>query len=148
MTFIPSFKINASGLHAQKIKMDLSSANLANAQTTKAADGQPYRKATPIFEAVPLKFDEMVGAESQMMDGVNLETVEFRGVSRDDSPFKRVYDPSHPDADQTGFVKLPNINLMSEMADMLLASRAYEANVTAFNTTKNMALKVLDLGKA
>lgn len=143
MSFIPAFKVSASGLAAQKIKMDLASTNLANAQTTRGPDGKAYRKAIPIFEAVPLKFEN----ELQNAMDIKLEEVQLVGIQKDDSPLRKVYDPSHPDADPQGFLELPNVNLMKEMSDMLIASRAYEANVTAFNTTKNMALKLIDLGK-
>lgn len=143
MTLIASFIVSSSGLEAQKIKMDLASSNLANVQTTRGPDGKPYRKVTPIFESVPIEFD----GELQKEMGTPLQQVKLAGLEKDMTPLKRVYDPGHPDADDKGFVELPNVNLIQEMSDMLLASRAYEANVTAFNTTKTMALKSLDLGK-
>ena len=143
MTFISSFGISAAALDSQKLKMDLTTANLANAQTTRGIDGQPYRRAIPVFKSVPVDFQNALQKEM----GVQLQSVELDSIQKDNSPLKRVYDPSHPDADQAGYVSLPNINLMEEMADMLIASRAYEANVTAFSTTKSMVLKLIDLGK-
>lgn len=144
MALLPALSISATGLQAQKLKMDLSSANLANAQTTRGPDGRPYSKVFPIFESVPTDFQNTLNKEL----GVELQEVKLTGFQQDTTPFKRVYDPGHPDADDTGFVSLPNVNLVEEMADMLLASRAYEANVTAFNSTKQMALKLLDVGKS
>lgn len=144
MSLIPALDISATGLKAQKFKMDLTSANLANAQTTRGPDGLPYKKVNPVFQAVPVSFETELHNEM----GVNLQEVKLAGIQEDPTPFRRVYDPSHPDADQSGFVSMPNVNLVQEMADMLLASRAYEANVTAFNTSKTMALKLLDVGKA
>lgn len=143
MPLLPSLTISASGLKAQKIQMDITSANLANAQTTRGPDGKPYRRISPVFEAIPIQF------ETALKDavGVELQEVNLKSIEKDQTPLSRVYDPGHPDADEKGFVEMPNVNLVQEMADMLLASRAYEANVTAFNTTKTMALKLLDLGK-
>lgn len=143
MSLIPALDISASGLKAQKFKMDLTSANLANAQTTRGPDGLPFRKVNPVFEAVPVQFETDLHNEM----GVQLNEVKLTGVQEDPTPFKRFYDPGHPDADQEGFVQMPNVNLIQEMADMLLASRAYEANITSFNTSKSMALKLLDIGK-
>lgn len=143
MPFVPSFLISSSGLSVQKTKMDLASTNLANAQTTRAADGKTYRRAVGVFSAVPLGFE----TELQSQMGIELEKVQLAEVTRDPSPLKNVYDPSHPDANAQGFVQLPNVNVMQEMSELLLASRAYEANVTAFNTSKAMALKLLDIGK-
>jgi len=97
----------------------------------------------PVFEAKPIEFESELNNEL----GLELDEVKLTGLQKDPAPFKRVYDPGHPDADPKGFVSMPNINLVQEMADMLLASRAYEANVTAFNTTKNLAMKLLDVGK-
>lgn len=139
----PSFDISASGLEAQRMRMDLTSANLANAQTTRGPDGGPYKKMRPIFEAKPMEFEDAM-AEAN----IELSTVAVAGIQKDDSKPRLVYDPAHPDANEKGFVALPNINLMEEMADMLLASRSYEANVTAFNMSKAMAMSALNLGKA
>lgn len=138
----PTFHVSASALYAQRTRMDLSSANLANAQTTRGPDGGPYKKLTPIFEAKPVSFDDDVTAAGQQ-----IQSVEVTGVHKDETPPRLIYDPTHPDADKSGFVKMPNINLLEEMADMLLASRSYEANVTAFNMSKSMALETLNIGK-
>ena len=140
---IPSFQICASGLEAQRIRMDLTSSNLANAQTTHGPDGKPYQKLRPIFVT------EAVDAGSTFTTAMDqeLKKVAVQGIEKDQTPPRQVYDPGHPDADKRGFVSLPNINLMEEMADMLLATRAYEANVTAFNVSKSLAMSALGLGK-
>lgn len=140
---VPSFQICASGLEAQRIRMDLASTNMANTQTTRGADGKPYQKMRPIFHSAAVDggamFDTAMGEE--------LKKVEVSGIQKDESPPRQVYDPGHPDSNENGFVSMPNVNLMEEMADMLLATRAYEANVTAFNVSKSMAMSALNLGK-
>lgn len=144
MSFVTSFQVSASGLEAQRLRMDLASMNLANAQTTHGPDGKVYQKVKPVFETRPLEFGNAL--EKEM--GIELQAVAVSSIQKDTTPPRRSYDPGHPDADKDGFVSLPNVNLMEEMADMMLASRAYEANVTAFNTTKGIALKALELGKS
>lgn len=138
----PSFLISASGLKAQRMRMDLTSANLANAQTTRGPDGEPFKKLRPLFGVEQMDFANTLSEVEN-----ELKTVSVDGVYKDQSEPRMVYDPNHPDADEKGFVALPNINLMEEMADLLLASRAYEANTTAFNMSKNMALSAINLGK-
>ena len=143
MTFIPSFDISSSGLNAQRIRMDISSSNMANAQTTNGPDGGPYKKLSPIFNTREMEFNTHLEDQTSLQ----LQKVNYAGVQKDASNPRRVYDPGHPDADDNGFVAYPNINLMEEMANMLLASRAYEANISAFNMSKTMAMSALDLGK-
>lgn len=138
----PGFEISASGLEAQRLRMDLASANLANAQTTRGPDGGPWQKLSPVFEANAIEFGNALSEVE-----ADLKKVEVTGVQKDDSNPRLIYDPTHPDADAKGFVALPNINMMEEMADMLMASRSYEANVTAFNMSKSMAMSALNLGK-
>lgn len=140
---VPSFQISASGLEAQRVRMDLASTNMANAQTTKGPDGKPYQKMRPIFQAGPIDGESTFSSEIDS----ELKKVNLSGIYRDESPPRQVYDPGHPDANDKGFVSMPNINLMEEMSDMLLATRAYEANVTAFNVSKSMAMSALNLGK-
>lgn len=142
MEMFPAFSVSASGLDAQRVRMDLASANLANAQTTRGPDGGVFRKLRPIFSAQAVEFGQAMGDAE-----IELQKVEVSGIFKDQSEPRKVYDPGHPDADARGFVSLPNINLMEEMAEMLLANRAYEANITAFNTSKTMAMSALNLGK-
>jgi flagellar basal-body rod protein FlgC len=141
MDFATTFKICGSGLAAQRAKMDVVTSNLANAGTTKTEEGGPYRRKTVVLKAEPVKesFD-------RTLEGA-LAEVKVDQVAEDLSPMKSVYDPAHPDADAKGFVLLPNVNVMTEMADMINVGRSYEAVVTAFDAAKNMALKTLEIGK-
>jgi flagellar basal-body rod protein FlgC len=128
MDLTTSLKICGSGLAAQRAKLEIVTSNLTNVNTTRTPEGGPYRKKTIAFatEEVAVKVDE---------------------VKEDVNGIKMVYDPSHPDADTKGYVAMPNINVMAEMADMMAASRAYEACVTAFEATKNMTMKTLEMGR-
>jgi flagellar basal-body rod protein FlgC len=141
MDMIASFKICSSGLAAQRAKLDIVSSNLANVNTTRTPEGGPYRKKTIVFSAekVDRSFDST-------MQGV-VKSVKVDEIRDDPNGIKTVYDPAHPDADAKGFVAMPDINIMMEMADMMTASRAYEACVTAFDSTKNMILKTLEMGR-
>jgi flagellar basal-body rod protein FlgC len=137
MDFLTSFKICGSGLAAQRAKMDVIISNLANINTTRTAEGGPYKKKTIIFSSEPVgeSFNDI------------LQMVKVAEIVQDENSVKMVFDPAHPDADNQGFVAMPDINTIVEMADMITANRAYEACVTAFDATKNMALKTLELGK-
>ncbi len=141
MDFLASFKICASGLAAQRARMDIVSSNLANADTTKTPEGGPYRRKYVVLGAEPL-----AGEFSASLQDA-LQTVKVEDVAEDANDGRTVYDPSHPNADAKGFVAMPNVNVIMEMAEMIAAGRAYEACVTAFDASKNMALKTLDLGK-
>jgi flagellar basal-body rod protein FlgC len=136
-----SFSMCGAALTAQRAKMDVITSNLANADVTRTAEGGPYRKKSVALESEPVKdkFDKSLGDA--------LKTVRVAEVTEDASPPRMVHNPAHPDANANGFVAMPNISLVSEMADMIAVSRAYEAMVTAFDATKNMALKTLDMGK-
>ncbi len=135
-----SFKICGSGLAAQRAKMDVVSSNLANISTTRTPEGGPYRR-----KAVALSAEEVSGRfDSSLKEAV--QSVKVDEIT-EDPKVKMMYDPAHPDADAKGFVAMPDINLMSEMADMIAASRAFEACVTAFDATKSMALKTLEMGR-
>lgn len=136
-----SFKICGSGLAAQRAKMDVITSNLANVSTTRTPEGGPYKKKTVALtaEGIESHFD------STIKDA--LKTVKIEGVTEDPNAVKMVYDPAHPDADAKGNVAMPDINVVTEMADMIMASRAYEACVTAFDATKNMTLKTLEMGR-
>lgn len=142
MAFIPAFELSASGLNAQRLRMDIASSNMANTKTTRGPDGKPYKKLIPVFETKALQFESTLDTEL----GYELKKVNIARMEESKLPPKKVYEPGHPDADSKGFVEYPNINLMEEMADMLLASRAYEANINAFNMSKTMAMSALELG--
>lgn len=135
MDIFRTFDISASALVAQKLRMQTITSNLANINTTRTPEGGPYKRRDVVFESVLMD-------ESGYSEGVRV-----RDVVVDQRPPRVVYDPGHPDADKNGFVRLPNINLVEEMVNMMLATRAYEANVNSFNITKNMILKALELGK-
>jgi flagellar basal-body rod protein FlgC len=151
-----AFRIAASGLTAQRLRMDIVANNVANAETTRTEAGGPYQRQQVVFAAnqeeafasrltsigqtTALPLSE--NATETQLAGVRVET-----ILTDDSPGNRVYDPDHPDADADGFVTYPNVNLATEMTDMLSATRSYEANVTVFNALKGMALKALDIGR-
>ena len=140
-----SFNVSASGLTAQRLRMDTISNNIANVNTTRTPDGGPYRKEMPVFSEKKPKFKLPNGegpGEGQIGNGVNVV-----GIKKDNSPPKMVFNPDHPDANEEGYVAMPNINLVSEMVDMVEATRAYEANVTALNSSKSMAMKALEIGK-
>jgi flagellar basal-body rod protein FlgC len=141
MDIFTTFNICSSGLTAQRAKMDVIVSNLANANTTKTPEGGPYKRRIAVLAAEPLKED----FDSKLKDA--LRTVRVEGVMEDPEGIKMVYDPSNPGADEKGFVAYPNVNAITEMADMITANRAYEACITAFDATKNMAVKALDIGR-
>jgi len=134
----------ASGLSAERLRMDVISNNIANVNTTRTAEGGPYRRQVVVFEprAGNMAFSQVLSEHIDAGQGVRAV-----GIIKDESPLRKVYDPNHPDANNEGYVEMPNINIVSEMVDMITATRAYEANVTAVNAAKNMALKALEIGK-
>ncbi|WP_371368963.1 Flagellar basal-body rod protein FlgC [Sporomusa rhizae] len=134
-----------SGMTAERLRMDVISNNIANANTTRTADGGPYKRQMVVFEprSGQASFSQMLS--KQMNDAG--EGVRVTGIIKDNAPSKLVYDPNHPDANRDGYVEMPNVTIVSEMVDMITASRAYEANVAAVNAAKNMALKALEIGK-
>jgi flagellar basal-body rod protein FlgC len=150
MRLFSSFEISGSGLTAQRLRMDVVANNIANVNTTRTAEGGPYRRQRVVFEPrreeaqflLPLSPDARKRAAS---GGSGVRVV---GVSSDPSAPKTVYDPGHPDADERGYVAMPNIQLVNEMVDMISATRAYEANVTAINSAKSMAAKALEIGRS
>ena len=128
--------ISASGLEAQRLRMNIIAGNLANAQSTHSPEGGPYRRKDVVFSEI---LDSMSGKGSG--------EVQVSGGIEDKRPFQMVYDPQHPDANAEGYVQLPNVNLLEEMVNMMSASRSYEANVTAVNSAKAMAQKALEIGR-
>lgn len=144
MDLLSSLRISSSGLSAQRKRMEAHSSNIANAQTTRTAEGGPYRKKEVVFGSEPAreKFSELL--EGELSE--NAHTVHATEVVHSDKVVFK-YDPNHPDANTEGYVAMPDINPMVEMANMIEAQRAYEANVTAINTTKQMATKTLEIGR-
>lgn len=145
MDIFKSFEISASGLVAQRLRMNVISSNLANIDSTRTPQGGPYRRKDVVFAAAPASssFHSLLGAE---LDG-KLSMVKVLDVVEGNRPYRRIYDPGHPDASAGGYVLLPNINPMEEMVNLLSATRSYEANVTAINAAKSMARSALNIGK-
>ncbi len=132
------FDISASGMTAERLRMDTIANNLANANTTRTARGGPYRRQMVVFE------ERLAQASGYGLRG---NGVRVSRIVEDNDPPRLVYDPHHPDANEQGYVEMPNVNIVTEMVDMITASRAYEANVAALNAAKAMALKALDIGR-
>lgn len=150
MSMFAAFNVNASGLTAQRYRMDVISENVANANSTRTADGSPYRRKVVVFEekAGQTTFSHVLGQASRRY-GTTGHGVKVSGVFKDyETEMNMVYDPSHPDADENGYVSYPNVNIVQEMTDLIDASRGYEANVTAFNSVKSMAQSGLQVGKS
>lgn len=143
MDFFTSMDISASALAAERTRMNLISSNLANVNSTRTAEGGPYRRKDAVFTATPLKEAGSFGAALSRAN--DARSVQVTQVNDDPRPPRLQYEPGHPDADPNGYVAYPNINVVEEMADMITASRSYEANITATNAAKSMALKTLDL---
>ena len=135
MGLFDALNVSASGMSAERLRMDVIASNLANANTTRGADGQPYRRQEVILQEKSPSFGEVLGG------------VMVAGIVDDPTPPRRVYDPGHPDADKNGYVTMPNVNTVTEMTDLIGASRAYEANVTAMQTAKSMFARTLDILK-
>lgn len=145
MNFLDSLTISSSGLSAQRIRMNLISSNMAHANTTRTETGEPYKRKDVIFEA-------RQGGGFQALLNQHLDARE-RGVQvariiEDRKPFVEKYDPGHPDADDNGTIRLPNVNIVEEMVNMISASRSFEANATAVRVTKDMAGTALEIGKS
>jgi flagellar basal-body rod protein FlgC len=135
MDILEAGKIARTGLIAQRTRLNVSAANIANAHVTRTLEGGPYRAKNVVLRAVPLA------------SGSPLRKVEVNAIKDDPSPFREVYDPGHPDADARGIVKYPNVDVITEMVELLSAGRAYEANLNVLTTSKSMFLKTLDLLK-
>ena len=145
MDFLTSLKISSSGLRANRKRMGAISSNIANAQTTRTPEGGPYRKKEVVFGSEPAResFSEILEGEL----GEKAQNVYATEVISSNKPPILKYEPNHPDANEKGYVAYPNVNIMEEMADMISTSRSYEANISALNTSKDMALKALEIGK-
>ena len=145
MDFETALKISGSGMSAQRTWMNVLSANLANANTTKPASGKPSERRTVVYESSPTveSFDQALNESLED----ELQGVRVANIVSDKRDFRQVYDPGHPDADANGVLQMPNITAVEEMTNMVVASRSYEANLTALNNAKMMALKAIEIGK-
>jgi flagellar basal-body rod protein FlgC len=145
MSFLKSMNISASGLSAERVRMNVISSNIANAQTTRTPEGGPYKRKDVVFTArnSGLAFEDLM---KQAFDP-NLKEVKVDDIVTDQKEAKMVYNPQHPDANNEGFVAMPNISVMEEMVNLISSTRNFEANATAFNETKSMAQTALNIGK-
>lgn len=145
MDILTGMRVSASGMAAQRTRMNTISSNIANINTTRTPEGGPYRRKDVIFESMPeaKSFGEILTSTPQK----DVQRVQVTDVLVDQKAPRMEYRPDHVDADENGYVAMPNINLMEEMANMIQATRAYEANVSAMNATKDMAMTSLELGR-
>jgi flagellar basal-body rod protein FlgC len=143
MKMFDTLAISASGLKAESLRMDTIASNVANANTTRTEEGGPYRRKVAVFQEKLQNEMQRIGFAGGNQ-GAGVEAIR---IAEDQSPFKKIYDPGHPDADEDGYVELPNVNLLNEMVDMMAATRAYEANITVINSSKGMYAKALEIGK-
>lgn len=140
MNLISGIDVSASALSAQRTRLDIVAQNIANAQTTRGLDGKPYQRQMVTFETELLK-------QSGQATGASLRSVRVASIQSDPTPGARIYDPQHPDADASGVVTMPNVNLAYEMVDLITATRVYEANLSVVKNARQMALKTLEIGK-
>lgn len=134
MSVFSGMRISASGLSAERLRMDIISSNVANAKTTRTEDGGAYRRKVASFAE---NYDEKLG-----MLGVKITSIE-----EDKSPLRKLYEPEHPDSDEQGYVEYPNVDMLVEMTDLITASRSYESNVDTLNAQKSMISKALEIGR-
>ncbi len=144
MDFLTAMKISGTALKAERTRANIASMNLANANTTRTIEGGPYKAKSVIFKAKRLdgSFQETYNSVAD-----KLRKVEVVEVVEDKTPFKEIYDPSHPDADANGIVKMPNVNVVEQMVDLMSARRDFEANVAALDSIKTMALRAMDISR-
>lgn len=151
MGLFQGFNISSSALTAQRLRMDVIASNVANAETTRGqyVNGEwiPYRRKMVVMEPKADRFGTALQKAMGRGQVAGGSGVRVTGIVEDPTPFKRVYNPFHPDADQDGYVMLPNVDMLKEMVDMVSASRSYEANVTALNASKSMIMKALEIGR-
>jgi flagellar basal-body rod protein FlgC len=142
MDFLSALRVSASGLSAERTRVNLASSNLANAESTRGPDGKPYARLDPVMEAT--SFEAELGAGP---GGAEFQGVRVAEIARDDKPGRRVYSPAHPDAGPDGYVVLPNVNPVHEVVNLMSAQKAYDANATAVDTLKTMAQRALDISR-
>jgi flagellar basal-body rod protein FlgC len=149
MSFLDSMNISASALTATRLRMDIITENMANMSTTRTQDGGPYRRQYVVFQEREPERGRFERFYNRALGGTRAPGAGVRVVEigKDPSDFKLDYNPNHPDADADGYVRLPNVDVVQEMVDMMSAYRAYEANITALNTFKDMAVKTLEIGR-
>jgi flagellar basal-body rod protein FlgC len=141
MNFLKSLETSASGLYVQRKRMDIIASNLANIETTRTEKGGPYRRKMVVMRTKEMDqdFDKMFNS--------SVKGVQIEDIVEDQAPFKKVYNPSHPDADSEGYLYKPNVDLIVETTNMLMARRAFEANIAAIKATRQLAIKALEIGR-
>lgn len=142
MSFSNSMSISASALSAQRLRLELISSNLANVNTTRTEEGKPYQRKDVVFRTSQTSFENILSNEL----GMNTPGVAVDSIYTDQRPFTLRYEPNHPDADPSGYVAYPNVNVIEEMVNMISATRSFEANVTVLEATKNMSIRAIELG--
>ncbi|TAJ34685.1 MAG: flagellar basal body rod protein FlgC [Nitrospirae bacterium] len=149
MDITDSIAISVSALDAQRRRLNVIASNMANAQSTQSVGGGPYRRRDVVFQTTSIapKFKQAFKQAEFGVDAQALQGVRVARVIEDPKPGKSIYDPQHPDADKQGYVKMPNVNVVEEMVNMMSASRAYEANVQAISTTRAMWNRALEIGR-
>ena len=148
MAFLSAFDICASGMTAQRLRLDVASQNVANIQTTRTEGGETYRRKMVVFQAADDSFcSVMRRTMNRGRDGERNAGVIVTQIVDDETEMQMVYNPEHPDADENGYVTMPNVDLIKETTDAMAATRSYQANITAFNAIKLMAQKALEIGK-
>ncbi|QGT99161.1 Flagellar basal-body rod protein FlgC [Candidatus Syntrophocurvum alkaliphilum] len=151
MRFLNSIDVSASGLTAQRLRMDTTANNMANVETTRVNNGEgPYRRKVVVLEARENnkpQFNNVLKNQMSNNSGQGVRVSGIREVDDNESPFRRVHDPSHPDADEDGYVNYPNVNIVEEMINMISSTRAYEGNAKVIEASKNMAMRALDIGR-
>jgi flagellar basal-body rod protein FlgC len=149
MDLFKMFAISGAAMSAQRSRMSVITGNLANTETTRTPEGGPYRRRDVIFQTVPLggEFPDLL-ADTMLDRAEGLLSVEVAGIKQSSRAPRKIFDPNHPDANPEGYVLLPDINVMEEMVDLLSAVRSYEANLTAYNATKGLVRRLLEIGNA
>lgn len=148
MSFLSSMNISASAMTAQRLRLDIASENIANIDTTRTAGGTPYRRKMVVLESKnESDFRRILMNTAGISRQQSTGGVRVAQIVEDTSPFKAVYNPNHPDADENGYVQMPNVDMIKETVDAMSATRSYEANITAFNAIKTMASKALEIAK-
>jgi flagellar basal-body rod protein FlgC len=145
MGFDQALDISVSGIEAQRRTLELISSNLANINTTRTVYGGPYRRKIAVLSEKTLSFDQVLAQTQLRTNSAAAGGVEVSDVVEDNTPFQKVYKPGHPDADANGYVQMPNVDMSTEMVDLIMASRLYEANITTFNATKKMMQDTLQI---
>ena len=148
MSFLSSFDISASGLTAQRQRLDVAAENISNSETTRTASGGPYRRKMVVLQEIPSTSTSFRSRFSRLMNqSASKGGVKVTEIVEDQRDLNPVYNPDHPDANEEGYVMMPNVDLVKETVDGMSATRSYEANITAFNAMKLMAQRALDIGK-